>query len=296
MMDDKQTAIVELIPMDRIEVVNPRARNKQAFKEMVESIAEVGLKQPITVAKKQHADAPRYILVCGQGRLEAYQALGQREIPALVIEADLLECLLKSLVENCARRKHSALEIFHDLEGMKRRGYSLAEIAKKTGLKYDHVRHIIRLLEKGEQRLLKAVEAGKIPVSVAIEIAEADDDKVQRALQEAYDKGELRGPSLLAARRIAKQRWQRGRGLPKGTGRVQKVTSNALVRAYRQETDRKRIFIRKADLTRDRLVFVTEALRDLLSDENFRNLLRAEGLETLPRKLAERIQKGGAAA
>jgi ParB family chromosome partitioning protein len=41
---------------------------------------------------------------------------------------------------------------------------------------------------------------------------------------------------------------------------------------------------------------VTEALRTLLSDDNFRNLLRAEGLETLPRKLAERIQNKGAAA
>jgi ParB family chromosome partitioning protein len=297
MMDKKHTPIVELIPVDHINVINPRVRNKRTFKEMVESIGEVGLKQPITATRKEHADGPRYDLVCGQGRLEAYQALGQKLIPALVIEADLHECLLKSLVENCARKKHSSLDIFHDIEGMKRRGYSLTDIAKKTGLNYDHVRGIMRLLEKGEQRLLRAVEAGQIPVSVAVVIAEADDARIQSALQEAYDKGDLRGQSLLAARRLATQRRQRGKGLlPKRATSGQKVTPNALIRAYRQQTDRKRLLIRKADLTRDRLIFVTEALRTLLSDDNFRNLLRAEGLDTLPRKLAERIQKGGTPA
>jgi ParB family transcriptional regulator, chromosome partitioning protein len=297
MMDQKHTPTVELILVDRITVINPRARNKRSFKDMAESIADVGLKQPVTVARRESADGPRYDLVCGQGRLEAYLALGQKEIPAIVIEADLHECLLKSLVENCARRKHSALDIFHDIEGMKRRGHSLTEIAKKTGLHYQHVRDITRLLGRGEQRLLKAVAAGQIPVSVAVEIAEADDGKIQSALQEAYDKGELRGQSLLAARRLATQRRQRGKGAqPKSAARGQRVTPNALIRAYRLETDRKRLLIRKADVTRDRLIFVTEALRTLLSDDNFRNLLRAEGLETLPRKLAERIQNKGAAA
>jgi ParB family transcriptional regulator, chromosome partitioning protein len=74
---------VELIPVDRILVVNPRVRNKKTFKEIVSNIAELGLKRPITVAKRDSADAPRYDLVCGQGRLEAYRILGQQEIPAL---------------------------------------------------------------------------------------------------------------------------------------------------------------------------------------------------------------------
>jgi ParB family chromosome partitioning protein len=292
MMDNKQTPSVEFIPVDAIDVINPRARNKRTFKEIVDSIAEVGLKQPITVARREHPDGLRYDLVCGQGRLEAFQALAQKEIPALVIEADLHACLLKSLVENLARRKHSALDIFHDIDGMKRRGDSLAQIAKKTGLNPPYVRDIMRLLEKGEQRLLKAVEAGKVPVSVAIEIAEADDARIQSALQEAYDKGELRGQSLLEARRLATQRLQRGKGLPKSVARRQKVTPSTLVRDYRQQADRKRQMIRKATLTKDHLMFVTEALRNLLADDNFQNLLRAEGLHTLPRKLAERIQRG----
>jgi len=47
--------------------------------------------------------------------------------------------------------------------------------------------------------------------------------------------------------------------------------------------------IKRAVLTQSRLLFVVEAMRTLLADENYSNLLRAEGLLTLPRPLAELI-------
>ncbi len=68
---------VELIPVDQVDVVNPRLRNTRLFKEIVGNIAELGLKKPITVTKRTRSDGPRYDLVCGQGRLEAYRLLGQ---------------------------------------------------------------------------------------------------------------------------------------------------------------------------------------------------------------------------
>jgi ParB family transcriptional regulator, chromosome partitioning protein len=90
---------VELIPIDRITVLNPRVRNKRIFKEIVTNIDQIGLKRPITVARREHTEGPKYDLVCGQGRLEAYQALGQREIPAVVVDAASEDCLMMSLVE-----------------------------------------------------------------------------------------------------------------------------------------------------------------------------------------------------
>jgi ParB family chromosome partitioning protein len=44
------------------------------------------------------------------------------------------------------------------------------------------------------------------------------------------------------------------------------------------------------------MLFVVEAMRHLLADENFTNLLRAEGLETLPKHIAERVWPGGSMA
>jgi ParB family chromosome partitioning protein len=284
---------VKLIPVDRINVVNPRLRNKRIFREIVANIEKLGLKKPITVTRRQHSDGTQYDLVCGQGRIEAYQALGQREIPALIVDANAEDCLVMSLVENCARRQHRAI-VLHDIEGLKRRGYKEAEIARKTDLSLEYVRGVIRLLEKSEHRLLRAVESGQIPVSVAVEIAEADDAGTQRALQQAYEKNILRGRKLLIAKRVVEQRRRRGKGLgiTPTTKRTNTISTDALLRAYREDTDKKRLLIRKAEATRDRLIFVTEALRNLLADENFVTLLRAEGLDTLPRKLADRLPVG----
>jgi ParB family chromosome partitioning protein len=198
-----------------------------------------------------------------------------------------------SLVENCARRQHRAIDLLHDIEGLKRRGYKEAEIARKTDLSLEYVRGVIRLLEKSEHRLLRAVESGQIPVSVAVEIAEADDAGTQRALQQAYEKNILRGRRLLIAKRVVEQRRRRGKGLKTAQQRrTSTMSADALLRAYRADTDKKRLLIRKAGATHDRLVFVTEALRNLFADENFVTLLRAEGLGTLPRNLAERIPVG----
>lgn len=202
-----------MIPLDRINVINPRVRNKRDFEGIAANIDRLGLKRPVTVTRRMHSDGPRYDLVCGQGRVEAYQALAQTAIPALVIDASTEDCLVMSLVENCARRHHRAMDLLRDIEGLKQRGCSDAEIARKTDLSQEYVRGIIRFLEKGEQRLLRAVEAEEIPVSVAVEIADTDDAGTQLALQQAYETNLLRGHKLLAAKRVIEQRRRRGKGL-----------------------------------------------------------------------------------
>jgi len=293
MMTESPAPAIEMIPVDLINVVNPRVRNKRNFREIVANIAELGLKKPITVTRRQHADGFRYELVCGQGRLEAFQTLGQSEIPALVIDATGEDCLVMSLVENVARRQHRAIDLLHDIEGLKRRGYDEAEIAHKTGLTLEYAKGIVRLLETREHRLLRAVEAGQIPVSVAVQIAESDDEGIQRVLQQAYEKNVLRGRKLLAVKRLIERRRRKGRQLRTADQQRDRTLSlNGLLRTYQEDTDKKRLLVRKADATRDRLIFVVEALRKLVADEHFVTLLRAEGLDTLPRNLGDRLQSG----
>jgi ParB family chromosome partitioning protein len=287
---------VELVPVDYVTVVNPRVRNKKIFKEIISNIAELGLKRPITVARRDTPDGPRYDLVCGQGRLEAYRVLGQQEIPAIVVAANGEDCMVMSLVENLARRQHRALDLLRDIQGLKERGYNDDQIAAKTDLSVEYVRGVLRLLANGEHRLLAAVEGGQIPVSIAVEIASSDDAGIQNALQQAYEKNMLRGKKFLMAKRLVEMRRRRGKGYRNpGTRGERPVSSTSLLRTYREDVDRKRLLIRKANTTRDKLIFVMEAIRKLLADENFVTLLRAEGLETLPRNLAERIRAWGEA-
>jgi ParB family chromosome partitioning protein len=228
--------------------------------------------------------------VCGQGRLEAFKALGQSEVPALVVSADPEDCLIASLVENCARRQHRALDLLQDIRGMQERGYSNPEIARKTGLTVEYVNGVARLIETGEQRLLRSVESGMIPVSVAVEIAESADHDVQAALMKAYENGQLKGRKLLAARKLIETRRRRGKGLEtKERAPRERVSADSLVKAYQEETERKRALIARAEMTQNRLMLITEAMRRLSADDSFVALLEDEGLATMPERLAERL-------
>jgi ParB family chromosome partitioning protein len=278
------------IPIAAITVLNPRARNKRVFQELVSSIANLGLKKPITVSERP--DGSGYDLVCGQGRLEAFIALGQSEIPAVVIRASEEDCFVMSLVENLARRQHRPLELVREIGALKDRGYSIQEIAAKIDFTAEYVWAISFLLEHGEERLINAVERGVIPHSVAMEIARAKDADVQTALAEAYEKKALPGNQMLAIRRIIEQRrisGKSGMSGARGPGARGRVTAESLVRAYRKETERQKLLIKKAALAQSRLLFVVNALRRLLDDEHFVLLLRAEAMHTLPKPLAERI-------
>ena len=65
--------------------------------------------------------------------------------------------------------------------------------------------------------------------------------------------------------------------------------TSSLVRTYEREVERQKAMVRKAEFTQQRLLFVVGGLRQLFADENFVNLLRAEGLASLPKYLAERV-------
>jgi ParB family transcriptional regulator, chromosome partitioning protein len=283
---------VRLIPVDKIKVLNPRARNKEKYAKIVDNIGRVGLKKPITVRHvKNNGHGDCYELICGQGRLEAFIRLGQTEVPAIVIDASHEDCLVMSLVENIARRAPQTMESVRQIGALREQGYTPAQIAKKVDLDAEYVRGLLRLHDHGEVRLLDAVARGQIPVYIAMEIAKADDDGVQRALAEAYEKKQIKGDALIKARRICEARRLYGkgaRGVP--IKRDKETTSASIVRAYQRETQRQQLMVKKARLCEARLLFVTSAFRQLLRDQNFINVLRAEGLETLPRYLAERIK------
>ena len=112
----------------------------------------------------------------------------------------------------------------------------------------------------------------------------------------AYESGALRGKKLLTARRLIEKRRAYGAGLArvsKARGQS-KLSSTALVRAFNQEVERQKSLIRKADVVQQRPTFVGAAMARMLSDDNFINLLRAEGLETLPKSLENKVRETGA--
>ncbi|WP_321899763.1 plasmid partitioning protein RepB C-terminal domain-containing protein [Paraburkholderia heleia] len=284
---------LRLVPIDRIEVLNPRERSSRVFDEIVKNIRTIGLKKPICVTPRTDPLGRQgYLLVCGEGRLNAFRALGESEIPALVVDVSEEDAFIMSLAENIARRQHRPLELLTGIRQLQDKGYTTKVIADKTGLATSYVQAILGLLRQGEERLLVAVESGSIPLNAALTIAGAGDDNkaVQAALQEAYENGTLRGRQLLMARRVIGKRERCGKsmGRPGATKRTE-VSAQGLVRTYQNEVKRQAAVVRKAEFAQQRLLLIVGAFRQLMLDENFVNLLRAESLATMPRYLAERV-------
>lgn len=295
-----QPAEVRMIPIDQIEVINPRERNNRVFDEIVGNIKAIGLKKPIVVTPRATAGGTeRYLLVCGEGRVKAFRTLGETTIPALVATVSDEDAFIMSLTENIARRQCRPLELLAGIRDLQERGYAPKAIAEKTGLTAQYVQGILTLLRQGEERLVIAVEKRQVPLNAALSIVGAgdNDEAVQAALQEAYESGKLRGRQLMDARRVIERRKALGRGSGRNMSRkVADITTSSLVRTYQREVERQKAMVRKAEFTQQRLLFVVGALRQLFADENFVNLLRAEGLATLPKYLAERIWSGGSPA
>jgi len=142
-------------------------------------------------------------------------------------------------------------------------------------------------LQYGDEGLINHVEQHRIPLSVAVKIATGTDREVQQALSEAYENENLRGQRLTEARRIVAERLAKTKG--RTDNKRAKLSGEMLVREYHRHIERQHQLMRRADLTRERLLMLSSVFRRLFADEQFVNLLRAERLESVPECLAHRI-------
>jgi ParB family chromosome partitioning protein len=279
---------VQLIPIDSIRILNPRHREQKKFQAIVQSIKNLGLKKPIKVSLRTAAEGadPGYDLVAGQGRIEACMVLGYKEIPAIVVAVSKEDRLLMSLVENMARRFPAPMDLIAEIQRLKSEGYSNLVISEKLDIDNAMVGGLLTLMKSGEMRLLEATLQNKIPVGVAIDIAKAEGAEAQRELLAAYEAGQLNQYSIRTVRRVMEQRRLLGKKCSRGD-RQARPSADGLVNAYRREMQRQSSFIRRARICDNRLTFIVSALRKLTADENFINLLKAEGLLTMPKYLEE---------
>lgn len=289
-MNTRAGTSVRMIPIDKITVVNGRSRGQTKFRQIVTNISHIGLKKPITVARRFGKDGEtHYDLVCGQGRLEAFQSLGQREVPALIVDVDQENLLLMSLAENLARRQRTTIEMAKEILALHNRGYRPKDISEKVDLDVTYVRGIVRLLTNGEERLLKAVEKQQIPLSMAIEIAESNDQEVQRLMTDAYAKKELRGRELIMVRKLLDRRKNKGKHMyERGAGKGS-LPADTLMKAYKREVVRLQHLVKKAESTDTRLQFLVTAFKKLMKNDDFVGLIKRESLGGIPRCLMDRV-------
>ena len=284
-----------MIPIDQIRILNPRHRDRRKFELILESIKNLGLKKPIQVSLRGSSENGEggYDLVCGQGRIEAFLALGHKEIPAIVVQVSPEERLLRSLVENIARRHPSPLELIREIERLRGLGYTIETIAAKLDVSDKTVTGLTALNRAGEQRLVEAALSGTVPLWVAIDIAKADTPETQRELLKAFESNQLNRISIRVVKRLIDQRRFLGKDHvhDEHPSRKGATSSERLVKVFRRESQRQQALVRKAKITEARLVFIITAFNKLLADEHFRTLLRAESLTTLPQTLWSQLDQ-----
>jgi ParB family transcriptional regulator, chromosome partitioning protein len=270
-----------LVPVDQIRVVNPRERDKEQFQENVRSIKALGQYKPILVNKRNLAATGFYDLICGQGRLMAHKQLGKTHIESDVLDVDERVAHIMTLGENIARTPLLKIEYARSLKDMRDHGMSINEIAIITGRSYDHILNYIRLIDKGEERLIKGVEDGIFTLTFATAVAESGDRSIQHLLMDAFDNGLVSVNTLPHVRKIIEDRLAKGKSLS-STKPAAPYTVTALKKDINRITHEKESFVREVGIRENRLTRILVALQQLRQDEMFVTQLQAAGLAQPP--------------
>jgi ParB family chromosome partitioning protein len=278
MMKDRR---YEMVPLEKIKVINSRLRDEQQFQMNVQSIDAVGLLKPILVNDKFLQTSGLYELICGEGRLLAHGRLNATEIKAEVITCTRKEAHLLSLIENLARSRPRSMEFARALKQMHDQGCSFKEIAKVACRSEDYIRMYITLVINGEDRLIRGVEQDVFPISFAMQVAQTDDANIQHVLMDAFDQGIVNCQNFARAKAIINGRFD-GRNRKGGHNGTANYTVKALVNDISSATKAKDSYVREAKEKENRLFAILEGLGTLWNDLAMVDVLRAEGLVDRP--------------
>lgn len=144
-------AVYREIPPDQIEP-NPKQPRQvfeeDALDELIHSVREFGLMQPIVVRQLESSPTPRYQIVMGERRWRACQEAKLETIPAIVRETTDDAMLRDALLENIHRVQLNPLEeaaAYQQL--LEEFGVTHEELANRIGRSRPVVTNMIRLLK-----------------------------------------------------------------------------------------------------------------------------------------------------
>ena len=212
---------VEVAPTDVIP--NPRQPRQvfdtDALAELVHSIREVGLLQPIVVRRRPDAKKKEahYELVAGERRWRACQEVGMERIPAIVRDAADDEMLRDALLENLHRAQLNPLEeaaayqqLLADFGGTQE------ELAQRLGRSRPQVANTLRLLKlpPAVQRRVAAgvISAGHARALLSLDDPDAMDALADRVVQEGLSVRTVEEIVLIGDDGERKKRTPRPRG------------------------------------------------------------------------------------
>ena len=192
-MDEVQTggsSSINEIELDKISV-NPNQPRRDfdpaALQELADSIAEIGIIQPVTL--RQTGD-DAYQIIAGERRFRASQLAGLRTIPAYIRTADDENVMEMALIENIQREDLNSVEIALAYQHLiEQYGLTQERLSERVGKKRTTIANYLRLLklpapiqiglqnkqiDMGHARALLTLDDPKLQVKVYEEILTHD--------------------------------------------------------------------------------------------------------------------------
>ena len=199
--------------------VQPRqVFDEDAMAELVHSIREIGVLQPVVVRRHGPED---YELVMGERRWRACQEAGFDTVPAIVRETDDDDMLRDALLENLHRAQLNPLEEAAAYSQMLEDfGCTHEELAGRIGRSRPQISNTLRLLKLSPavQRRVAAgvLSAGHARSLLAIEDADLQDRLAQRVVAEGIS---VRGlEEIVALREVGSPAPRAARAKPVAPG------------------------------------------------------------------------------
>jgi ParB family chromosome partitioning protein len=144
----KLSSTIEKIPVDNIEInpFQPRtAFDSNNLKELSESIASLGIIQPLTVRSMGDGN---FQIISGERRFRAAKLAGLNEVPVYIRVADDQAMLEMALVENIQREDLNALEVGLSFQRLIQEcNLTQEELSPRVGKNRSTISNYIRLLK-----------------------------------------------------------------------------------------------------------------------------------------------------
>jgi len=164
------------IPIDKIDISPANARKEgveEGLDELMRSIDEIGLQQPIVVYK----DQGRFRVLIGQRRFLACKRLGLKQIPALVRSIDdETQAAILSFSENIHRLDLSYRDKMHVAVRLLKELRNIPKVAERLGVLPQTVRNWLGYAGVPE-KLKEMVEKNRISAQTALAISRSVRDE-----------------------------------------------------------------------------------------------------------------------
>lgn len=155
-----------------------REFDDSALRELADSIAEIGIIQPITLREMENG---KYQIIAGERRWRASQLAGLKSIPAYIRTADDENVMEMALIENIQRQDLNSVEIALAYQHLiDQYGLTQEKLSERVGKKRATVANYLRLLK------LPA------PVQVALQNHEIDNGHARALLSLENPKTQLK--------------------------------------------------------------------------------------------------------